>query len=403
MKGNQEEMPAEEQQNRIVKKMARGGFESWIFFLFAKAALLFVFSAVLSCPLWANFRGDGAFASDLFKSIILSFCLLHFFLLILGVLKENKEFFALKIVAVSGLLDILFLVFLAWVFRYLDNLLFLLFGLVFAENLMAFWLFFLLIKKEFLAKRVKRQVEGSFALLREKLFKIKVQNRQIKELSQMKDEFLKIVNHQLRTPVSVIRGLSSALIEEKMSKAQENKTKKNLVLASQRLNSILDDLLQAQSFIGQKPEPILTPCDLVQIAQKIVQSLRWQAKQRGLKIVFKKSRNKVVALADKDMLEKIIARLLENAFEYSPKGKVKIEVAKNKIIITDTGIGFSQSEKRNFFTPFFRSKRAMLLQPNGSGLGLYIARQLAISQGGDIIAKSDGIGRGSRFSFVLPV
>ncbi|PIR89853.1 hypothetical protein COU05_03895 [bacterium (Candidatus Gribaldobacteria) CG10_big_fil_rev_8_21_14_0_10_37_21] len=387
------EEQAKKVNNKIVKTMPKGQSEPLFVFLFVKACLGFLVSAVLACPL-INFW---------LRDIFLYFFFISSFLLILHIFKSNEEDFSSKLALSSSLIDILFFLLLAWRFVTLSEFFFLFIVLILAEAVLALWLFSLLIKNLFLSQRVKKQVETSFVSLQEKLSQIKKQNKQIKELLKMKEEFLKIANHQLRTPVSVIRGLTEALKEEKLSQAQRKQTQNKLILSSNRLASILDDLLVAQTLKGDYIEPKPSSFEVRALIDQVILKLKNLATEKKVKIVFKKSRQKINLFLDQDLLEASIFRVLENALLYSRGKEVKIILQKKalkgeksqiEISIKDKGIGFSSREKKNLCLPFYRSKQALLESPNGSGLGLYITKRFIEKQGGSFKIVSTGKNKG---------
>ncbi|MCG2690372.1 HAMP domain-containing histidine kinase [Candidatus Parcubacteria bacterium] len=395
------EEPTKKTSNKIVKTMPKGQAEPLFIFLFVKACLGFLISVVLSCPL-VNF-----FLRDIF----LYFFFISSFLLILHIFKSNEEDFSSKLALSSSLIDILFFLLLAWRFVALSEFFFLFIALILAEAVLALWLFSLLIKNLFLSQRVKKQVETSFVSLQEKLSQIKKQNKQIKELLKMKEEFLKIANHQLRTPVSVIRGLADMLKEKKLPQIQKKEAQNNLILASQHLASILDDLLLAQSILGDCPKPIFVEVKLISLIENILIRFEDLIKQRKIKVIFLKPKQEINVFLDQELTQNVIFRLLENALLYSKNKDITINLQKKllkdkesqiEISIKDRGIGFSSREKKNLFTLFYRSRLALLESPNGSGLGLYIAKHFLEIQGGSIKITSPGKNKGCEVLVSLP-
>ncbi|MDP2950852.1 MAG: HAMP domain-containing sensor histidine kinase [bacterium] len=388
--------------SKIVKTMPKGQAEPLFVFLFVKMCLGFLISVVLACPL-VNFW---------LRDIFLYFFFISSFLLILHIFKSNEEDFSSKLALSSSLIDILFFLLLAWRFMALSEFFLLFIALILAEAVLALWLFSLLIKNLFLSQRVKKQVETSFVSLQEKLSQIQKQNKQIKELLRIKEEFLKIANHQLRTPVSVIRGLTEALKEEKLSQTQRKQTQNKLILASNRLASILDDLLVAQNIKGDNFEAKFSTFEAKALIDKVILKLKNLASEKKVKVVFKKPRKNFNLFLDEEFFEASIFRVLENALLYSRGKEVKITLQKKalkseksqiEISIKDKGIGFSPKEKKHLFTPFYRSKQALLESPNGSGLGLYIAQHFTEKQGGSFKIASTGKNKGCEVIIIFYV
>lgn len=243
--------------------------------------------------------------------------------------------------------------------------------------------------------------------------RVKEQTRNIQALSEMKSEFLKIVNHQLRTPVSIIKGLSSMLAEGSVPKEQRGDFMKKLYLSSERLTIILDDILVAQSLVGEGEPPNLVPSQIEEIIEKVVNHLEPQAEMKGLKISLNKPKRPLPqTLLDQEIMERALSRLIDNAILYTEKGEIEVSLSLKKekdkdcieIQVKDSGIGLDKEDKKLLFMLFHRGKRAISLHPNGSGLGLFIVKNLIEVHRGKIEAQSEGHqGKGSTFIITLPL
>jgi signal transduction histidine kinase len=236
--------------------------------------------------------------------------------------------------------------------------------------------------------------------------------KKIEALSEMKSEFLKVVNHQLRTPFSIIKGLVSMMSEGEVSPERQKEFIQKLNFSVERLGTILDDILAAQSLVGGMEAPILLPCQIEEIVKMQVEHFKPQAEAKGIKISFKKPKEPLpITLADQQMIERIISRLIDNAILYSEKGEIEVSVDLErenkkewiKISVKDEGIGLDEKEKENIFKLFYRGEKATSMHPNGSGLGLFIVKNYVEAHRGKIEAKSEGRGKGSTFIVALPV
>jgi len=236
--------------------------------------------------------------------------------------------------------------------------------------------------------------------------------RKIEALSEMKSEFLKVVNHQLRTPFSIIRGLVSMMSEGEVSPERQKEFIQKLNFSVERLGTILDDILAAQSLVGGMEPPILSPCQIEEIVKMQVEHFKPQAEAKGIKISFKKPKEPLpITLADQQMIERIVSRLIDNAILYSEKGEIEVSVDLErenkkewiKISVKDQGIGLDEKDKENLFKLFYRGEKATSMHPNGTGLALFIVKNYVESHRGKIEAKSEGRGKGSTFIVTLPV
>lgn len=242
--------------------------------------------------------------------------------------------------------------------------------------------------------------------------KINEQVSDIKELSEMKSQFLMIVDHQFRTPVSIIKGLASMLDENSVPEDKKAEFIKRLYLSSERLSVILDDIIIAQSLIGQKINPVFLENKLEEVIGDEIKKFLPQAEAKGIKFYFKKPEAPIpFMLFDKNMITTVISRLIDNAILYTKNGEVAVLLSlenKNnkefaKIEVKDTGIGFLDKNTEATFKLFSRSKEAILAHPNGSGLGLFIAKKFVEAHSGEIEIKSEGKDKGTLVTISLPI
>ncbi len=241
--------------------------------------------------------------------------------------------------------------------------------------------------------------------------------KNIKELSQMKTEFLKVVGHQLRTPVSIIRGLISMIEEGSVPREKRKKYTKELYLTSERLTTILEDILVAQRLVAEEYEVERAPCDITELLEDVVEQFEPMAAKKRLELAIGASEEETSKVSiDEETVEKIVSRLVDNAILYTSAEKgekkdivISFDIQKEgrkrflAISVRDSGIGLNEHDKKNLFKLFFRGKRAVYVRPNGSGLGLFIVKKLAEAHGGKIEAESKGRGKGSTFTLILPV
>lgn len=257
--------------------------------------------------------------------------------------------------------------------------------------------------------RLYQQVEDLSQNLKQKVHQ---QTRKIQELLEMKSEFLKVVTHQLNTPASIIKGMLAMMVEGSIKGERLKEYLQKAYLSSERLVTILDDILVAQSLIGGGEVVKLSPCQIEEVVEKKISHFRPQAEMKNLKLFFEKPKNPLpLTLADSEMLERIIFKLIDNAILYTEKGEIKISLNSKKekgqdfivISVKDSGIGLDEKDKENLFKLFFRGKRATELHPNGTGLGLFIVEQFVKMHQGKIEVKSQGKNKGSEFVITLPV
>ena len=244
--------------------------------------------------------------------------------------------------------------------------------------------------------------------------------RNIKALSKMKSEFLKVVNHQLRTPVSIVKGMLSIMEEGSVKGKKLKEFTRKSYLASERLSTILDDILTAQDLMAGERRLEVSPCSIKEIVESQVKHFKLIAKQKKLKLILEKSRDIFpLTLANPSMIERIVSRVIDNAILYTSsaksgrgkKGEIKVSLKLKKskdkrfiqISVKDSGLGLTKKDKKNLFKLFHRGEEAISLHPNGSGLGLSIVKKLVELHKGTIKVKSEGRNKGTTFIIRLPV
>jgi signal transduction histidine kinase len=146
--------------------------------------------------------------------------------------------------------------------------------------------------------------------------------------------------------------------------------------------------------------------------EKQVEHLTPQAKDKGNKVIFQKPKEPLTnILVDSQMFERIITRLIDNAILYTEKGQVIVSTDKIRqdskeflqVSVKDTGLGLTEENKQHLFELFYRGQKATLAHANGSGLALFIVKELVKAHQGKIWAESAGEGKGATFTFVLPI
>ena len=291
--------------------------------------------------------------------------------------------------------------------------LFLLFEVLSSEDIiqlvMNFFVFiFVLIISIWLVKNVIKEVRQ-----REKLESLtqdlKNANERLKQLDQAKTEFLSITSHQLRTPLSAIKGYLSMLEEGDFGKLSKKQTDIIGILLrnSERLIRLINIFLNISRIESGRLKIIKSPNDLNRLISDIVKSLQLEANQKHVCLEFKKVDLPKISF-DSDKLSDVILNLTDNAIKYTPVGgKVSVSVKfKDEYIVVsihDNGIGIPYEELDKLFEKFRRGKDINKVDTSGNGLGLYIAKIIITGHGGNIWAESEGTGKGSTFKFTLPM
>lgn len=234
-------------------------------------------------------------------------------------------------------------------------------------------------------------------------------NERLKELDNAKSEFISIASHQLRTPLTAIKGYTSLLLEGsygKVAPAIQDVLDKVYTI-NNRLVQLVENLLNVSRIEAGRIQYNFELIWLEPLVAEIVDTFAITAKNKNLTLTFNHSKQMLPQLTlDPNKIKEVVSNLIDNAIKYTKKGGVNVSVeAKEgaaRIIISDTGIGIHPSDKIKLFEKFTRSKETASMVVSGSGLGLYVGKSFVQAHGGKIWAESEGLGRGSRFIVELP-
>jgi signal transduction histidine kinase len=227
---------------------------------------------------------------------------------------------------------------------------------------------------------------------------------------RMRDEFVAIASHELRTPVTAIKCTAQLLLASfdrgVVEPTQVIRRLEMVNLMSDRLNLLIADLLDVTRLRTGRLELLTEALDLAHLVEEVVNQQRVQAGSLypiGLRVLGELPG----VLADARRLEQVLSNVLENAVKYSPQGgtvEVTIQAEGSGVLLTvsDHGIGLPDGATESIFEPFGRASNARRRQLPGMGLGLYISRQIVEQHGGRICAASAGEGSGTRISIWLP-
>lgn len=238
---------------------------------------------------------------------------------------------------------------------------------------------------------------------------LRASNRQLHRLDETKNEFISMASHQLRTPLTSIKGYLDMVLQGDLGKVSN--TQKTVLteayLSSERMVSLISDFLNVSRLQTGKFLIDKTECDLSKIIQEELKMMSVMADQRNLKIQVSMSKDIPAVNADAEKLRQVIVNMVDNAIYYSkPKTSIKVRLTYGdgevKFTVKDTGIGVPKSEQSSLFTKFFRATNARNRRPDGTGIGLFLAKKVIRLHGGQIIFES-AENKGSTFGFSLPV
>ncbi|MEK9160636.1 MAG: HAMP domain-containing sensor histidine kinase [Patescibacteria group bacterium] len=251
------------------------------------------------------------------------------------------------------------------------------------------------------------QIEELAGTLRKTNSQLDLANAHLKELDQMKDEFLSIASHQLRAPITAVRGYAANLADGTYGVVPEyfKEPIETIMEATRMMATSIEDYLNISRIEQGRMKYEKSEFDLAHLVETVVQELGPIASKKDLTLTATPSED-VMVRADIGKIKQVIVNIVDNAIKYTEKGGIKISIEKEKenaqIVVTDTGVGIPVDEIAVLFDKFTRARGANKINTTGTGLGLYVAKQLVAGHSGKVWAESDGPGKGSRFIIELP-
>jgi signal transduction histidine kinase len=233
---------------------------------------------------------------------------------------------------------------------------------------------------------------------------------ELRRSDEAKTEFISIVSHQLRTPLNAIKGYLSLFLEGIYGKldAEKRQPMERLYRSSERLIRLVNDLLGISRIQMGKIALAVEQVDLCEIVKSIVDEFNVVAEAKGIGLHASCPPGGVPVVAgDKQKLRDSVLNVVDNAIRYTEKGSVEVSVRRETndlvVCVKDTGPGLDAEEARRLFESFQRGQVGRKHWAEGSGLGLYIAKELITLHGGTIWAESPGKGGGSSFFIRIPL
>ena len=251
--------------------------------------------------------------------------------------------------------------------------------------------------------KLKKEIEEATSNLRGA-------NKRLRDLDKIKDEFISITSHELRTPMTAVKSYLWMVL----NKSGKNLGKKGTdhlnraYVSTQRTINLVNDMLDVSRIEGNRFEINKEKIDIVELANECMRELMGRAHERKVKLVVQKKKMQLV-FVDHDKIYQVMDNLIGNALKFTPKGgSITVGFAsKGKFIavgVRDTGTGISKADQKRLFKKFGRveSSYTAMAEVGGTGLGLYVSKQIVEMHGGKIWIESE-VGKGSTFLFTIPV
>ncbi|MFZ3057752.1 MAG: HAMP domain-containing sensor histidine kinase [Minisyncoccales bacterium] len=233
-------------------------------------------------------------------------------------------------------------------------------------------------------------------LVNSRLFEYSILYNKIKEVDAMKDEFISMASHELRTPVTVIRGYATLMLEQAQTLGVNKEAKEYLSIidiSSERLNGLIEDLLNVSRIEQGRLKMDVKDMEVWPLVEETVKEMKIQADTKGLALSCMMEPNtKSLISADKDRLKQVLINIIGNSIKYTPSGSVEIKALNRDnnlvLMIKDTGIGMTAKQREHLFEKFYRVKTKKTEDIVGTGLGLWITKQIIELMKGTIMIDS---------------
>lgn len=242
---------------------------------------------------------------------------------------------------------------------------------------------------------------------------LKKANAELKKLDQLKSEFLSLASHQLRTPLSVIKGYISMVQEGSFGALPEKAREvlRKVYISNERMINLVNDFLNISRIESGRMRYSFEALRVEDLIAAAVDEFHEIAKDRKVNLIWVKPEEALPeAMVDKEKFHNVIMNLLDNALHYTQVGFIRVSVEKDAkdpgrwvlITVQDTGAGMTREELDRIFQRFSRGEAGSRVYTEGLGLGLYLAKRIVSDHGGEIWAESKGRGQGSVFYIRLP-
>ncbi|MBT4277285.1 GAF domain-containing sensor histidine kinase [Candidatus Falkowbacteria bacterium] len=255
-------------------------------------------------------------------------------------------------------------------------------------------------------EKMKEEVRKATAKLRK-------MNKQLKKLDKAKSEFISIASHQLRTPITAIRGYLSMILEGDYGRLTKGPSEalRKVGKSSDRMAGLVEDLLNISRIESGRMVFTFQKSNLENFTKNIIEEFKPMVKEKGLKLKYLCFKNMPEVNIDETKIKEVVSNLIDNAIKYTEKGNVTLElktIIENKkkyalISVSDTGMGVEKEDLSSIFQKFRRGKKVTLVHTEGLGLGMYFSRKVVEAHKGKIWVESEGTGKGSTFFVKLKI
>lgn len=263
---------------------------------------------------------------------------------------------------------------------------------------------------------LQSQLSSKVNMLEGMVEKLQLSNQELNRLNEIRSKFMSIVAHDLRQPLSSIKGFTSVLMMDQHQSANNTNTStgnadqvalNNILKATDNMNQLMADLMDISMIESGRFKVDAQPFSLNSLLDDVISLQTVNAQKKGIFLYQHNYPEEVTVVADRFRLSQVINNLIGNAIKFTPpKGRIEVSfyVYEGKVTfkVSDTGPGIVHEEKEKIFQKFHQADNDRNLKKQGWGLGLSIAQEIILAHGGEIGVESVGLGQGSTFWFTIP-
>lgn len=265
------------------------------------------------------------------------------------------------------------------------------------------------------ARGFGRKMEENARLLRSKQIELTLAKEQLDTLENAKSEFISVTTHELRTPLSAIKWTFNMIMSEQLGpiNAEQKEFLDKGYQSALKMISIVNNLVHIDHATAKPEDYNFTAVDVSTLIESVMTEFTNQVTSKKINLTFHKTPTALPPLTiDQDKIRMTLENLIDNAIKYTPKGgSITVGLTDNRlnsaqpaveISVRDSGVGIPKEEQDKIFHKFFRASNARLAEPDGSGIGLYIAKDVVDRHHGSMWFESEE-NKGTTFHIVLPV
>lgn len=243
-----------------------------------------------------------------------------------------------------------------------------------------YWLFGLLAVVLFLIVRHVRLIDYSYLY------------REAKRANETKDLFTNMITHELRAPLTAMRGYASMIQEQEALPEEVKEEAQRIEESSERLILIVNDLLDVARIQSGKLSVTKEDVDVSEIVISVVEEQEASAREKHIELAHEGAKSEVRIQGDEKRLHQALTNLVSNAIKYTKQGSIEVSLTDRRdrveIRVQDTGMGIAAEDQKELFAPFFRVESGDVSEVTGTGLGMWITKQLIELMGGSIGVES---------------